>query len=181
MKKVIIILTLLAITTICFAQGDKTQPDMDSIKAKSLCILEETDKHIIYLTDIVRLVRPDEEQTTWYTGQFFLRYETWTVTKGDENRSIREQAILNGRIKWMMVPDGGDIHIAVYDNLSEGTTYYKNGIEDGRTEPTGEWIDAGNSTDNGIFSKIGNYFDEHNPNIPLVVEDLKRYDRLYAQ
>lgn len=177
MKKAAIILTLLTTTITCFAQGNKPQPDMDSIKAKSLCILEETDKHTVYLTDMIRLVRPGEEQTTWYTGQFFLRYETWTVTKGDENLSIRKQAILNGRLKWMMVPDGGDIHVAVYDNLSEGTTYYKNGIEDGRTEPTGEWIDAGNSTDNGIFSKIGNYFDEHNPNIPSVVEDLDKYNR----
>ncbi|MDH6308606.1 hypothetical protein M2451_000917 [Dysgonomonas sp. PFB1-18] len=176
MKKAIIILTLLAITTACSAQGDKTQPNMDSIKAKALCVLEETDKHIVYLTNMTRLVRKSGDELSWYAGgnELFLRYETWTISKDDKEYSIQNRSVLYCKPERIATPDGGSYDANVYQNRVEFYAYHKNVQPVQHVLPSGEWEDFGLSGDDGIPTKVDDYFHQNIKDIPVIVEDLGR-------
>jgi hypothetical protein len=174
MKKAIIILTLLAITTACSAQGDKTQTNMDSIKAKSLCILEETDKHTVYLTDMIRLVRKSGDELLWYAGgnELFLRYETLTIPKDDKEYSIQNRSVLYCKPERIITRDGVNYDANVYQNRVELYIHHKSGQLPFHVLPSGEWEDYGLSGDDGIPTNIDSYFHQNIKEIPVIVEDL---------
>ena len=140
MRKTIITLIICTLTSITSCgQNKKSQADMDSIKSQSICILEETDEYITYLTSLVRIVQKAGEEQSLYAGgnELFLRYEIWTIMKKEKNRSYYERAILHCVPERIAEVDGGSYDTAAFYLLKEIANNYKNGsLFNGTSKPS---------------------------------------------
>ena len=175
MKQKIITLIICSFTCITsFGQNKKSQADMDSIKSQSICILEETDEYITYLTSLVRIVQKAGEEQSLYAGgnELFLRYEMWTIMKKEKNRSYHERAILHHLPARIAKVTGGGYDTAVFSLLIEIANNYKNGsLFNGDYKPSGEWTHVGLASDNGIHSKITDYFSNNKDKVTVHIRE----------
>ena len=149
---------------------------MDSIKSQYLCVLEETKEQIIYLTHLVRIVQKAGDELKSYAGgdELFLRYETRTVLKSKENHYTQKISILHCVPERIAMEEGGSYDTYAFYGFLEVFAFYENGQSVGHAEPSGEWTYVGLDSDNGIFSKIVNYFYEHKEKVSVLQENVKR-------
>ena len=175
MKKIIITLTICTLTSITSCgQNKKSQVDMDSIKSQSICILEETDEYITYLTNLVRIMQKAGEEQISYAGgdELFLRYEIWTIMKKEKNRSYHECATLHCVPKRIAKVGGGNYDTAAFYLLKEIANNYKNGsLFNGTFKPSGKWTYVGLASDNGIYSKIDDYFSNNKDKVTVHIRE----------
>jgi hypothetical protein len=177
MKKTVIILSILVLASMTSCgQNNVNHKNMDSIKSQSLCVLEETKEQIIYLTHLVRIVQKAGDELKSYAGgdELFLRYETRIILKNKENHYTQEIFILHCVPERIAKMEGGSYDTYVYYVFLEVAAFYENGQSVGHAEPSGEWTCIGLDSDNGIPTKIVNYFYEHKEKIPVIQENVKR-------
>jgi hypothetical protein len=150
--------------------------NMDSIKSQSLCVLEETKEQIIYLTHLVRIVQKAGDELKSYAGgdELFLRYEIRTMLKNKENHYTQEISILHCVPERVAKREGGSYDTYAFYVFLEVAAFYENGQSVGHAEPSGEWTYAGSDSDNGIPSKIVNYFYEHKEKVSVIQETVNR-------
>ena len=161
MRKTVLILSVLAMSSIASCrQNNINQKNMDSIKSQSLCVLEETDEQITYLTHLARIVQKAGDEQKSYAGgdELFLRYETWTILKNGGNHTVQNCAILHCIPERVAMVDGGSYDTAAFYLLKEICAYYENGKPNGHAKLSGEWTHVGLASDNGIYTKIVDYF-----------------------
>ena len=181
MKKLVIILSILVLTnmTSC-GQNNVNKKNMDSIKSQYLCVLEETKEQIIYLTHLVRIVQKAGDELKSYAGgdELFLRFETKTMLKNKENNYTQNISILHCVPERVAVntleADGGSYDTYAFYVFLEAAAFYENGQSVGHADPSGEWTYAGLDSDNGISTKIVNYFYEHKEKVSVIQENVKR-------
>lgn len=140
---------------------------MDSIKTHSLCVLYETEDCIAYLTRLERIVQNAGDELKSYAGgdDLFLRYEIWTIC--NEMPNDQSIAILHSQPERIAMVDGGSYDTSVYEILYELPF-----LECG-------WINQGlcSDSDNSILAQIEEYYHNHRNKTPVVVENLRKYDR----
>lgn len=148
---------------------------MEDIKSQSLCVLEDTDAHTVYLTGLVRIVQNEGDELCSYAGgdELFLRCETWTVLKEEGGHTIQGCSILHVVPERVATPDGGNCDTAVLYVLTQSNSFYKNGEPDGHAEPSGKWACVGLAGGDGIYAKIVGYFDGHRDKIAVRREDIE--------
>lgn len=147
---------------------------MDSIKSKSLCILEETDEKIVYLTYLVQIVQEAGDEHKSYAGgnELFLRYETWEIMKKEKDHIIQNRAILHSVPERVAMIDGGSYDTAAFYLLTENQIYNENGTLNSHTKPSEEWTYVGLAGDNGIYTQIENYFHDNKAKIRVIYQNI---------
>ena len=177
MKKIVIILNVLFMASIinCGRNGIN-QKNMNNIKSQSLCVLEETGEQITYLTHLARIVQKAGDEQKSYAGgdELFLRYETWTILKNGGTHTIQNCAILHCIPERVAMEDGGSYDTAAFYLLKEICAYYENGKPNGHAELSGEWTHVGLASDNGIYTKIANYFYANKEKITVYQENIEK-------
>ena len=164
MKKPVIILGITAlIAGGCFGQtsnnnSNMNQTNKDSVESKYLCILEETEKTIIYLTGLG--LASDVQK--YYAGgnEIILNFELWTTSKNEEiyKTGTRHSGMLRSEPERVATKDGGSYDTAALYLFTRVRAFYENGVSIGHAEPSGKWVSVGLAGDNGIYAKILDYF-----------------------
>jgi hypothetical protein len=185
MKKIVIILSVLVLSIMASCdQGKKmnqkntdeikSQSLMNSVKSQPLCIFEETNEKSIYLISLVRVVRSAGDELKSYAGgdELFLRYETRTILKNEENHYTQNISILRCVPERIALVSGGSYDTYAFYVFNEVLAFYENGQSIGHAESSGKWTYGGLASDNGIFSKIVNCFYEHRDKVPVVQENI---------
>lgn len=177
-KEVFIILIIGIITTTfnlaCSAQNERI---LASMKERSLCILEETEDSIIYLTSLTRIVQNLGDENKYYAGgeEIFLLYEILTISKDEEETGILNCTILHCKPERIATPDGGNYDTATFYMLPKSATFYKNGEFERQSESEKKWKFAGMDNDGRIANKITDYYEKHRDTISTYQEDLNYY------
>lgn len=176
---IIIMIGLIATTCClaCCAQNNHKKKNITSLKKQSLCVLEETEDRIVYLTKLVRIVqnRGDEKKHNAGGEEFFLRYETLTLSKNDERIGMFNCAILHCKPERIVTPDGQNYDTAAFYILPESSTSCDNNNYEGLIGSERVWTNAGLDGDDGVASKIANYCESHRDLITVYQEDLDYY------
>ena len=177
MKKAVIILSLLVLTSMTSCgQNNVNKKNMDSIKSQSLCVLEETKKQIICLTNLVRIVQRAGDELKSYAGgdELFLRYEIRIFPKNNKNQYNQEISILHCVPERVAKMEGGSYDTYALYTFLEVAAFYENGQSVMHADPSGEWVYAGLASDSEIYTKIVNYFYEHKEKVSVIQGKVKR-------
>lgn len=181
MRKISIILMIGIIATTCSltccAQNHQEKKDLINLKEQSICILEETEDYIVYLTKLVRIVQNLGDEKIHYAGgeEFFLRYETLTISQ-NENKSVTlKQAILHCKPERIATLDGRSYDTAAFYILPESSMFYKDDSCEELIDSDRKWSSAGLYNDDGIANRIAKYYEKYRESVVVHQENLDYY------
>lgn len=153
--------------------NNTNQIDMDTIRTDSLFILEETEDYIKYLAHLERIIQKPkiEQQLSVDDDELFLRYEIWTMMKKGKKSSYQECGMLHCIPERIATEEGESYDDAAIYFSREITTNNDNGnLTKSDSKASIEWTYVGLYSENGIYSKINNYFYQNKETIPVVQE-----------
>lgn len=175
---IIITLSITAIITSCdpprFMTMKTSKAEVNNMEVQSFHILEETEDKTVYLTNLERLVQKIGDEKSSYAGgdELFLRYETRSILKNTENQSIKISAILHCMPERIITREKVNYDTYAFEILHLVKAFYKNGEVDGHAKLSKKWVSAGLASDNGLPSKIVDYYFNHRKEVPVQQENL---------